>query len=349
MALTAQQKKVLQTILKVAKQKNASPKEIKAAVETGLVESNLTNPTGGDADSAGWRQERASLYPNPTNVAAAASRFFDEARKANQSGQYGSAGSLAAAVQRPAAQYRERYQADSGQAQQILGAYGAAPAVAAAPQTAQTVTTPGVDNSQQRRVAALQFLGQGGIKNSAATLQLASYGQSLQDTPATSKTTYATQPSPSTSGSVKAPSGTGATAALSWAESKIGNKETGHNSGGLASYANSRFGMSNQPWCAMFTSLAVTKGGAPSTARTASVATVRAKAQAGDGYQKGFIPAAKAKAGDLILFGNAHIGMVKSVSGNTITYVAGNQSDSVAEGKVPVGGGDIVRPLYGRK
>ncbi len=143
----------------------------------------------------------------------------------------------------------------------------------------------------------------------------------------------------------------GAAAALGWAESKIGSKEaTGNNDGPLASYLNKRFGMSNQPWCAMFTSAAVTKGGAPASARTASVRDVRTMAeQGGGGYQKGFISGSRAKAGDLILFGNDHIGMVKSVKNGKVTFVGGNQSNAVTERTVDVGAGDIVRPLYGRR
>jgi hypothetical protein len=103
----------------------------------------------------------------------------------------------------------------------------------------------------------------------------------------------------------------GAAAALSWANSKVGDpssREVGVNAGGLAGALNKRFGMSNQPWCAMFTSLAVVKGGAPKAAQTASVAQVRAKAQAGgQGYVKGFIRPGQARAGDLVLFGNTQI------------------------------------------
>jgi len=142
----------------------------------------------------------------------------------------------------------------------------------------------------------------------------------------------------------------GAGNALAWAESKIGFKETGTNSGGLASYANERFGMSGQPWCAMFTSLAVTKGGAPKSARTASVAEVRRQAtEGGGGYQRGFVNPGSAKAGDLILFGNDHIGMVQRVEGGKVFYVGGNQSNGVTEARVAVGGGDIVRPKYGAR
>jgi hypothetical protein len=75
MQLTSEQKRVLGRILAVGRQVGASPKELKSAVETGIVEANLTNPPGGDRDSQGWRQERASLYPDPQNLEASIRRF----------------------------------------------------------------------------------------------------------------------------------------------------------------------------------------------------------------------------------------------------------------------------------
>lgn len=145
----------------------------------------------------------------------------------------------------------------------------------------------------------------------------------------------------------------GAAAALSWANSKVGDpnsRETGTNTGGLAGELNKRFGMSGQPWCAMFTSLAVVKGGAPRSAETASVAQVRAKAQAGgQGYVKGYIKPGQARPGDLVLFGNDHIAMVQKVKGGKIYYVGGNQSNNVTQGVTSAGSGaSIVRPEYRR-
>lgn len=116
--LTAEQQRVLNAILRIGRRRRESPKEIKAAVETGLVESGLRNLRRGDADSLGWRQERASLYRNPLNLGASINRFYDETSRVQN--QYGTAGALAAAVQRPAAQYRGRYQQVSGRAQQLL-------------------------------------------------------------------------------------------------------------------------------------------------------------------------------------------------------------------------------------
>jgi hypothetical protein len=116
----------------------------------------------------------------------------------------------------------------------------------------QTTTTPGVDNSALRRQLVGQFLQHGGVTNPARSSRWRVRTVRPRTFP--------------------------------------GRRRHGHQFGRLASYANQRFGMSNQPWCAMFTSLAVTKGGAPKTARTASVAEVRRQAeQGGGGYQHGFV------------------------------------------------------------
>ena len=73
---------------------------------------------------------------------------------------------------------------------------------------------------------------------------------------------------------------------------------------------------------------------------------MRAKAQSGQGYH-GFVKNSKAKPGDLILFGNDHIGMVRSVSNGKINYVGGNQSDAVTQASVSVSDSvDVVRPKY---
>lgn len=133
MKLNAEQQRVLNRILSIGRARGASPMEVKAAVETGLVESNLRNLPGGDRDSQGWRQERASLYKDPTNLDASINRFYDEVR-ANR-GKYGTAGDLAAAVQRPAAQYRGRYQQRSGEADALIGTSGSR---SAPPRSAQS-------------------------------------------------------------------------------------------------------------------------------------------------------------------------------------------------------------------
>jgi hypothetical protein len=116
--LKHEQRKVLRKIRTIGKKRGATPKEIKAAVETGLVESNLRNLHYGDSDSQGWRQERKSIYGNPTNLTASIHRFYDETSKLRD--KYARAGDLAAAVQRPAAQYKGRYQQRSSDAKRLL-------------------------------------------------------------------------------------------------------------------------------------------------------------------------------------------------------------------------------------
>ena len=168
-SLTSEQKALLRKILGRGVAAGASPKELKAAVETAIVETNISNPSAmTDHDSQGWRQERKSLYPDPTNVTHSADRFFRETRAVR--GKYGRAGDLAAAVQRPAAQYRGRYQQHSAEADQILAHLGlggrasstgraSSPAGAAPP---AVVATPGVDTSSARRQLVASFLLNGG-------------------------------------------------------------------------------------------------------------------------------------------------------------------------------------------
>jgi hypothetical protein len=121
MAYTAEQRDIINRIIRRGRQRGATKAQIKAALETGAVESNFRNLNHGDADSKGWRQERASLYKNPTNVDAGIDRFYNEAK-----GMRGSSGSIAARVQRPAAQYRGRYAQNSRLAENLLRGGGGA-------------------------------------------------------------------------------------------------------------------------------------------------------------------------------------------------------------------------------
>jgi hypothetical protein len=160
MSYTPGQQQVINRIIAIGKKRGAGPKAIKAAIETGSVESNFNNLPGGDADSQGWRQERASIYKDPRNLDASINRFYDEAAPRRR--QYGSAGALAAAVQRPAAQYRGRYQQHSTQADQILGAFGGGvtPTSGNAGQSDITETTHSFDRAGYNKARGLAILGQ---------------------------------------------------------------------------------------------------------------------------------------------------------------------------------------------
>jgi len=121
--LTPQASHVAHVVLARGAKAGATRKEKLAAAETGLVESGFENLPGGDADSEGWRQERSSLYPNPRNVKASASRFFQEA-KTDTGGVRGrgqTAGQLAQTIQGSA--YPKRYDERKPEANAILKAY----------------------------------------------------------------------------------------------------------------------------------------------------------------------------------------------------------------------------------
>lgn len=147
---------IVDAIRRIGRRRREPATHIKAALETGRVESNFTNPSGGDADSAGWRQERASLYKNPTDVVASVNRFYDETDKLDH-GQ--KSYDLAADVQRPAAQYRGRYRTASSEAQKLLEGGGASGPSKPSSPTDMSSATPGVGGATaapSTRRAALQ-------------------------------------------------------------------------------------------------------------------------------------------------------------------------------------------------
>jgi hypothetical protein len=159
MALNPEQRSILNAIYRRANRVSDPGKRARytrAAVETGLVESGLRNLPGGDADSQGWRQERASLYANPRNVGASVNRFFDELAQVDK-GQ--PSYELAALVQRPAAQYRGRYRDVADQAAQILkGAGGSRGAsTPGTPGTTITDTHLAFDPAAQQAAQALKL------------------------------------------------------------------------------------------------------------------------------------------------------------------------------------------------
>jgi cell wall-associated NlpC family hydrolase len=113
--------RVARKVLKTGRKMGANRKELLAAAETGLVESSgFHNLHSGDADSEGWRQERVSLFgSDAVHPKKGAKNFFNEAK--SQTG--ATAGELAANVQRPAEQYRGRYDEVKPEAAAVLKAF----------------------------------------------------------------------------------------------------------------------------------------------------------------------------------------------------------------------------------
>ncbi len=205
-------------------------------------------------------------------------------------------------------------------------------------------TATATDNSAARGAAIAQFLG----RRNQDPVEFAMNIRSLRDVPSSAGTTdgAASDRRPTSSQSA------GGGAAVAFGQSRLGQyaEDAGSNRGGQLDSLQSKFGMRGQPWCAMFTSVAVTRGGAPKVARTASVGEVRAQVtRGGAGYEKGFKGAARP--GDLWLRGNAHIGLVERVdSDGTIHTIEGNTGGGKVERRTHrPGEGDIARPLYSRQ
>lgn len=140
----------------------------------------------------------------------------------------------------------------------------------------------------------------------------------------------------------------GAEAAVQWATSKYrkGIAESGGaNRGPWVDKLNARFGMTGQPWCAMFTSLAAEKGGAHITP-TPRVADLQAwAAQGSHGYRRVNDPRA-GRPGDMIAFGADHVTLIKKRTKNGYITIGGNESDRVSKNLRGFGEGTIIRPAY---
>lgn len=102
---------VARQIIDIGRQRGLSPREIVAALSTGLVESGLQNIRHGDRDSVGVFQQRPSQgwgsVDQIMDVGYSAGKFYDAISQFDKEGISGA--ELAARIQRPAAQYRGRY------------------------------------------------------------------------------------------------------------------------------------------------------------------------------------------------------------------------------------------------
>jgi hypothetical protein len=138
---------------------------------------------------------------------------------------------------------------------------------------------------------------------------------------------------------------------VSWARGAVGRfrESTGSNRGPELDRLQREFSMVAQAWCAMFATKALVEGGASKAVKTASVAQIRQWASQGiSGYQKGL--KSTPRPGDLMLFGNAHVGVVEKVnrSAGTVTTIEGNTSaGKVARRTHRIGAGSYARARLG--
>jgi hypothetical protein len=310
-----------------------------AAYETAQVESGFTNPSSGDADSEGWRQERASLYPDPTNIPHSVDRFFRELAQQDR-GQ--PSYELAADVQRPAAQYRDRYRTAQPLALQLLHSGGgsaragtrpAAIAPAAAPITTTsdqpTFDQAGYEQAQRKQLLAT-FLQHNHRGNSVLFRSgLLSSKPVDATTFQGTRTVTTTSPGGLELGGTGLDSG-GVRSAVDAARKQLGaiTENTGSNRGTRLDKLEARYGMVGQPWCGMFAGMVLRQAGVRGVGPwIASVAEIEAKARAGGGPFAGWTSGAHARPGDLVIPAEASMsrswrasiatGRLHVISGNT--------------------------------
>jgi uncharacterized protein (TIGR02594 family) len=328
-------------------------KHVKAALETGIVESGLRNLPGGDRDSAGWRQERASLYKDPTNLRASVRRFYQEAAQHDAKGK--PARRLAADVQRPAAEYRSRYGQVAGQAEAILrgrrapgngggGAAGSGPTLRPGRpsvfnvQRMSNFDQAGYERAQRRSLVAqmLQRSGRGGgvlFKTGLLSTQAPDPGDFQSSrlvssiTPGKDSKLIAGEPS---DGSL--PAGA-ASKAVKAARNRLGVSEVGtSNRGERIDKWSRKYGMVGQPWCGIFVGTVLGRAGVKTDSRIASVAAIETMARNKEGNFRGFKAGGKgARQGDLLITRKGqHVAFIERVDKDgTIHTIGGNESGRV--------------------
>jgi cell wall-associated NlpC family hydrolase len=169
------------------------------------------------------------------------------------------------------------------------------------------------------------------------TLVASTRGQSPIAPPVAGETFASTLAAAVSPGAVAPAANGGGVAAglVAAAESQVGQAEQppGSNDGPqIATYRSAVAGaQAGQPWCAYFVSWAAAQAGAPlgdTGAGLGSVSEITSWAQRTGRYLPAGSPP---QAGDLILFGTEHVGLVESVNADgSLTTIEGNSADAVS-------------------
>lgn len=340
-----------------------------AAYETAPVEANWQNPSHGDADSEGWRQERRSLYKDPTNLTHSVDRFFNELAQ-NDRGQ--PSYELAADTQRPAAQYRGRYKAEHRNALALLHAGSSVPPTRSSTSSpgrvpqASSAGAPGFDQTgydkavrRQRVAELLQHGGRGssalfrtGVLSTAA-VDRSKFVTAAQPSPGPNVPTATT---PARSSGDASPSSSDVSKALKAAHKYLGvHEDNGTNRSPSVDQLEKGFGMVGQPWCGIYVGTVLKHAGVQNVdSRVASVAEIETMARNHDGaFAGGFHSAKHARAGDaLITKQGQHVALVEKVDRDgTIHVIGGNQgTGAVTRGTwKPDQVYGVARPNYRRR
>jgi cell wall-associated NlpC family hydrolase len=342
-------------------EKRGLPKQL--PVMASLVESGVKNLSFGDADSVGFFQMRVGIWNQgaykgfPEKPELQVKWFLDQAEAvkkqrlaagksvtdANQFGDW------IADVERPAEQFRGRYGQRLGEANGLLGQASAAPAPAAA---AAAAPAPGAPVAAAAAAPAPPKAGQSG-QFMAATADAASVKKGASGSfmavkpvgPASALAPPGTVPAAVDAAAAAAPgsgSSTLGAAALKTAESQLGVKEEGTNTGAKVDEYLKAAGVGpGNPWCASFVTWALAQNGHKMDGSGwAAVQTWVRNAEAGKNDLR-VVSADQARPGDIVTYdwggqedfgSDGHIGFLKSeVKDGKFTALEGNNHDAVME------------------
>jgi hypothetical protein len=120
-------------VVQAVKARGLNERAAAIAISTVIVETSIANLDGGDLDSVGLFQQRASWgsFADRTNPVKATNKFLDVMQQFYPGGSWNSApiGDVAADVQRPAEQYRYRYGVEANDSVKIANLLWGAPPV----------------------------------------------------------------------------------------------------------------------------------------------------------------------------------------------------------------------------
>jgi hypothetical protein len=361
MAYSKSQRKVIRKSLKVANRLGAGKKVKKALLEAERVESNFQNLNYGDRDSQGVPSAASVAGMGSARVGEAGRRPVRStcAQAANHKGL--SAGELAQAVQR------------SSVPGAVCGAFGRGsthcspgPGTSAGKLLAavrlrarrsnsrtvkypvgQTITTsPGVDNSAERKQALLSYFTSGQRYQPGGLLNLVLHVADTQGrSPVRLTRSLVGEPfRPGSQGLRQArqtvrsvSSSNQVNRAVRSAKSFLGVAETnGTNTGPGVDRIEARFDAHAAAWCGYFAGTVLQKAGVRGVGSwIGSTAAIQQKAQAGQGPFSGFTQGTgRAKAGDLLLVReggpSGHVEVITKVDRTgTVHTIGGNVGNAV--------------------
>ena len=331
-------------------------------VMASLVESGLTNIQGGDADSVGFYQMRVGIWNQgeyagyPKKPELQVKWFLDQAEQVKKQrvaagkpiDDPNSFGEWIADVERPAEQYRGRYQLKLGEANDLIGsaatappaaaAAAPAPAPAAAAAVAQPKAKPGDSLSFRAVTAEDAAKAAGKQKGDELSFMKPPAGPASAIAPAAGTPAVVADAATATAGGS---SGLGASALeVAKKELAAGVKEEGTNTGEKVDEYLAAAGVGpGNPWCASFVTWSLEKAGHKMDGGGwAGVQTwVRAAEAKTNDLQ--LVDAADARPGDIVVYdwggqedfgADGHIGFLASnVEGDKFTALEGNNQDAV--------------------